>query len=57
MKREILRKILIEDVALNLQADEVVDAKWVEISELENMKDDIVDSVWERYLQFKEKMR
>ena len=46
-----------EDVALNLQADEVVDAKWVDISELKNMKDEIVDSVWERYLQFKEKMR
>ena len=47
---------LTDDVKLNLQAEEVVDAKWLEISELENMKDDIVDSVWNRYLQFKEKI-
>ena len=46
---------LTDDVKLNLQAEEVVDAKWLDISELENMKDDIVESVWERYLQFKEK--
>ena len=48
---------LTDDVKLNLQAEEVVDAKWLDISELENIKDDIVDSVWERYLQFKEKLR
>lgn len=47
---------LTDDVALNLQAEEVVDAKWLEISELENMREDIVGSVWDRYLQFKEKI-
>ena len=47
---------LTDDVKLNLQPEEVVDAKWVEISELENMKEDIVKSVWDRYLQFKDKI-
>ena len=47
---------LTDDVKLNLQPEEVVDAKWVEISELENMKEDIVKSVWDRYLQFKDKL-
>ena len=44
---------LTDDVKLNLQAEEVVDAKWLEISELEAMKDEIVNSVWERYVQFR----
>lgn len=47
---------LTDDVKLNLQSEEVVDAKWVGISELENMKEDIVKSVWDRYLQFKDKI-
>lgn len=47
---------LIDDVQLNLQAEEVVAAKWLEISELENMRKDIVNSVWDRYLQFREKI-
>lgn len=47
---------LTEDVKLNLQAEEVVDYKWLEISELEDMKEDIVNSVWERYLQFKQQI-
>ena len=47
---------LASDVNLNLQAEEVVGDKWLDISELENVKDDIVDSVWNRYLQFKEKI-
>lgn len=47
---------LTDDVQLNLQAEEVVDAKWLEISELENMREDIVNSVWDRYLQFREKI-
>ena len=47
---------LTDDVKLNLQSEEVVDAKWVGISELENMKEDIVNSVWDRYLQFKDKI-
>ena len=47
---------LTEDVELNLQPEEVVDAKWVEIGELENMKEEIVKSVWDRYLQFKDKL-
>lgn len=47
---------LTDDVKLSLQPEEVVDAKWVESSELENMKEDIVKSVWDRYLQFKDKM-
>lgn len=47
---------LASDVKLNLQAEEVVGDKWLDISELENVKDDIVDSVWDRYLQFKEKI-
>lgn len=47
---------LSDDVRLNLQSEEVVDAKWLEISELENMKEDIVDVLWDRYLQFKGKL-
>lgn len=47
---------LADDVQLNLQAEEVVDGKWLNISEIENMKEDIVDSVWDRYMQFKEKI-
>ena len=47
---------LIDDVQLNLQAEEVVAAKWLEISELEDMREDIVNSVWDRYLQFREKI-
>ena len=47
---------LTEDVEVKIQPEEVVDYKWVDIQELENMKDDIVDSVWERYLQFKDLM-
>ena len=47
---------LTDDVKLNLQPEEVVDAKWVEIGELENLKEEIVKSVWDRYLQFKDKI-
>lgn len=47
---------LTDDVKLNLQPEEVVDAKWVGSSELENMKEDMVKSVWDRYLQFKDKI-
>ena len=45
---------LTDYVQLNLQAEEVVDAMWLESSELENMREDIVCSVWDRYLQFRE---
>lgn len=34
----------------------VVAAKWLEISEIENMREDIVGSVWDRYLQFREEI-
>ena len=47
---------LTDDVKLNLQEEEVVDAKWLKISELENMKEDIVAGVWDRYLQFKDEI-
>ena len=47
---------LTEDVEVTIQPEEVVDYKWVDIQELENMKDDLVDGVWERYLQFKDLM-
>lgn len=47
---------LADDVNLNLQAEEVVDAKWVEVDELENIKDDIVKNVWDRYLKYKEQI-
>lgn len=45
---------LTDDVEIKLQPEEVIDAKWVRSHELENMKDDIVESVWDRYLQFKD---
>ncbi|MDD6481291.1 MAG: NUDIX domain-containing protein [Lachnospiraceae bacterium] len=44
------------DVTLKLQSDEVIGAKWVDISELEAMKEKIVESVWRRYLQFKNRL-
>ena len=39
-------------IDLKLQPEEVVDAKWVGKRELEQMKHEIVETVWERYLQF-----
>ena len=45
--------VLTEDVEFKLQPEEVVDAKWVDTIELENMQEEIVESVWDRYLQFK----
>ena len=47
---------LTDDVQLELQPEEVVDFKWVDISELESMKEDIVKSVWDRYLQFRDRI-
>lgn len=47
---------LTDDVQLKLQPEEVVDFKWVDISELESMKEDIVKSVWDRYLQFRDRI-
>ena len=38
-----------EDITLNLQPEEVVDAMWVSKEELETKKELIVGSVWERY--------
>ena len=43
---------LTDAVELHLQPEEVVDAKWVTISELENMKEDMVDHLWDRYLKY-----
>lgn len=48
--------VLTEDVELKLQPEEVVDDKWVDTIELENMQEEIVESVWDRYLQFKAKL-
>lgn len=42
--------------SLKLQLDEVVDAKWVDKRKLEQMKDQIVETVWKRYLQFKDEL-
>lgn len=42
------------EIDLTLQSEEVVDAKWVDKQELEQMKDEIVETVWARYLQFEE---
>ena len=47
---------LTDDVELNLQPEEVIDAKWLEMDELEKMKEDIVDTLWDRYLQFRDKI-
>ncbi len=41
------------EMNLVLQPEEVVDAKWVNEQELEQMKDEIVETVWDRYLRFK----
>lgn len=38
---------------LCLQAEEVVAAKFVPLSEMEDLKDEIVDSVWERFVHFR----
>lgn len=43
-----------DDITLKLQAEEVVDSKWVSVSEMEYLKDEIVPSLWERWRQFKE---
>lgn len=45
-----------EDIELNLQPEEVVDAMWVSKEELENKKDLIVGSVWERYCKYKDQI-
>ena len=34
----------------------IYEGKTKDVYELENMKDDMVDSVWDRYLQFKDLM-
>ncbi len=44
------------NILLKLQAEEVVDAMWVSADEMEKYKDIIVDGVWKRYCQFKEKI-
>jgi ADP-ribose pyrophosphatase YjhB (NUDIX family) len=44
-------------VQLKLQAEEVVDAMWVIIEQMESKKELIVDGVWDRYCQFKKKMQ
>ena len=44
------------EIDLKLQSEEVVDAKWVNQYELDQMKDEIVETVWERYLQFKDEL-
>lgn len=41
---------------LILQKEEVVDAKFVSINNMDNYIDVIVDGVWERFCQFKEKI-
>lgn len=43
-------------IDLKLQPEEVVDAKWVNQYELELMKNEIVETVWERYLQFRDEL-
>lgn len=48
--------VLTDEVELKLQPEEVVNAKWVSALELENMKEEVVKSVWDRYLQFKDKI-
>lgn len=45
-----------DDIELNLQSEEVVDAMWVSKEELEKKKDLIVGSVWERYCKYKDKI-
>ena len=45
-----------DDIELNLQPEEVVDAMWVTKEELEKKNDLIVGSVWERYCKYKDKI-
>ncbi|MGN0536727.1 MAG: NUDIX domain-containing protein [Acutalibacteraceae bacterium] len=40
---------------LYLQENEVIAAKFVTLSEMEHLKNDIVDTVWERFCQFRSK--
>ena len=45
-----------DDIKLNLQPEEVVDSMWVSKEELEEKKELIVGSVWERYCKYKDKI-
>lgn len=42
-----------QEVELKLQAEEVVDAKWVTKDELERNQECMVQGVWERYLKYR----
>lgn len=44
------------DVELKLQASEVVDAKWVTPAELEDMRSQIVPTIYKKYLRYKKKI-
>lgn len=48
--------VLEDEIKLELQENEVIATKWMEIEEIENMQEEIVESVWDRYLQFKEQI-
>lgn len=42
--------------AVIMQPEEVVDYKWVGKDELDSLKDSIVPTVWERFLQYREQL-
>ena len=46
-----------DNTDLHLQAEEVVDAMWVSVDEMQNQRENIVDGVWDRYCQFEEVIR
>lgn len=50
---------IIEDISieLNLQSTEVVDAKFIFIDNIYELADNIVDSVWERFCVYEDKIR
>ncbi|WP_414052598.1 NUDIX hydrolase [Macrococcus animalis] len=47
-----LYESLMNDISLNLQAEEVVDAKWVHPSEIEQNLDELIPELWDRYCKF-----
>lgn len=46
-----------ETIELKLQKEEVADALWISPERLESSKEMLVDLVWERYCQFKDKIK
>lgn len=42
---------------LKLQEEEVIDSAWLSVEEIEFKRSDIVNSIWDRFLQFKQEIQ